>query len=385
MSVFKWLENGSLNKVDTSEIEDLAELRRGIQQLAANVETVESDVCLSSLQAMGLLNLFDDEQDSFTPARYRELVPNQLLCLLAEYLPAAACLVADCHSCGLVLPGQAQGRAFLMAHGAHNTRESCFEIATVYRCDQALVPTCDSQTFLHLRDIHFQACQETGYRRIEKRYDISGQEQLVTVKPCTQARLHHKRALDLVFQLCGHLWRGIRAAKAFAAERVLFKRPLAQFPLTQARFLDMELRIAQLQVIAWDLCHHSDGERDDLKWLTGWSARTAQKLAGDLMQLYGGSGYMMESGMPDTFMWVLALIERYAPDMTPDLDLLEGLVTEVEGSHLAALTGRRYQYGWDLLDRVGDVYSLNLVLNSPDFAPLQAMATRRLQILASAG
>lgn len=110
-----------------------------------------------------------------------------------------------------------------------------------------------------------------------------------------------KQLLDGMAITQGQLWRGYELALRFCDERLIFNRRLAEFQNVRTRLADIYSRLRVLSAVISVACSsgHTHGGHPEV--LAAIHRRVALRAAADLMQAFGGTAFMEDSGMPEIY------------------------------------------------------------------------------------
>lgn len=166
----------------------------------------------------------------------------------------------------------------------------------------------------------------------------------------TPAILRLKHALDLGAQLLGCLDAAHDLAESFAAERVLFRKRLADNPFIAGRHQALRAEAARLWSALLDLAGQArcGDVGDQAQRLAAHLGRHALDQLAEALQLCGGTGLMDEFGMPALYRRVMHLLESYRPPLCADeqdsqlthksLNAMQSYATFLARQHSAAAT-----------------------------------------------
>ncbi len=300
---------------------------------------------LRAIAEIGIFDLFD-EGDAHGPS---QLLYLETLRQLASFAPTLARLVAACHDLRLIRPtaaGPCWGAIAVPEQlecadlgGGHWLLSGTLTLDLPPQwLDSVLVP-CGDGRFLCLHqplatcdlEVLDQPGQITRYRLRLSRRSVSPLDQ----RRGSASHLRIKAALDLGAQLLGCLDAAHNLAESFAAERVLFRKRLADNGFIAGRHQAMRAESARLWSALLDLAGRARGGAiaDDEQRLLGHFGRRALDQVAEALQLCGGTGLMDEFGMPACYRRVLHLLETYRPP----LDDSEG-DREIARNTLTAMT-----------------------------------------------
>ncbi len=117
-----------------------------------------------------------------------------------------------------------------------------------------------------------------------------------------------KQVLDTMAISHGQLWRGFELVLAFCDERLVFNRRLVQFQNIRAVLASTYARLRALSAVISAACANLQVDAvDRLEVLAAIHRRASLRLAGDLMQAFGGTAFMEDSGMPEIYSNVIKL------------------------------------------------------------------------------
>lgn len=127
-----------------------------------------------------------------------------------------------------------------------------------------------------------------------------------------EASLHYlaaKQILDGMAIAQGQLWHGYEAALAFCNERQVFNRSLLQFQSVRARLAHVYVLLRVLSAAISSVCSNvrANPAAPLIAALVAIHRRVALHAAAELMQAFGGSAFMEESGMPEVYSNVVRL------------------------------------------------------------------------------
>jgi hypothetical protein len=119
-----------------------------------------------------------------------------------------------------------------------------------------------------------------------------------------------KAIVDALALLAGCTEAAAARAEAFAAERILFRRRLAEVPAVRAALASARGTAGRLRAAAGALARAAG---DDLA-PAGWAPLAGEALAAvaRMLQLHGGTGLMEDSGMPELHRVVLSVVAELA-------------------------------------------------------------------------
>ena len=102
---------------------------------------------------------------------------------------------------------------------------------------------------------------------------------------------------------CGVMRAALRAAIRYTADRKVFGKPLAEFPLTQAKLARMGARLAACRCLAYAVAKivDSGNGRMEASLVKLLACRSAELVTREALQLHGGMGYAEESAVSRYF------------------------------------------------------------------------------------
>jgi alkylation response protein AidB-like acyl-CoA dehydrogenase len=121
-------------------------------------------------------------------------------------------------------------------------------------------------------------------------------------------RLAAKQFLDEMAISQGQLWRGYELALSFCDERYIFNRRLTEFQNVRAKLADIYAHLRVLSSVIAVACVSGQTHRAGrLELLAAIHRRLALRVATELMQAFGGTAFMEDSGMPEIYSNVVRL------------------------------------------------------------------------------
>lgn len=198
-------------------------------------------------------------------------------------------------------------------------------------CRTLLVPTAINRLFLPLATAESERCVaiftnvtaarllatrhsgDTRYYYLQLATDRHRPMALLPLNQTHCSRLCFKQALDYMAIVYGQLRRAHRLSLCFTENRILFRRKLCDFQSIRVRHADNHASLALLAGLLWamfelDARHQYDGQE---AVLLATFRRLARQLLSDLIQLFGGTGFMEESAVPAIYRRVLELDTAY--------------------------------------------------------------------------